>query len=361
MSAQDPMIEAVGDARFHALAFAVDDAVVVTDTHNIVRFANPVAETLFHSNGRAITGRPFGLLLSALRSGPHSIALPDGREMSAIVTVSATIWDGKVGWLAVLKAQPSAATEIDAVETLLAAMRARFLAHVSHELRTPLNTILGFAETMAEELFGPHSNPRYRQYAMDILTSSQRLSGLVTDMIELSRADSGDLALDEQIIDLSSLIADVVPQAEAAARSQGADLAMGSLEPILLRGDPGKLRRALLHLLANGLAFTPSGGAVQVSTQLARDGRVLIRVADSGRGFSAHQLAQAFQPFPRVRTVDQADPQAGLGVGLALVRRFIELHGGAVRIESRQGQGTTVTCMLPKARVALDVAPRLPH
>lgn len=358
MTEPDTLIDAVADARFHALAYAVDDAIVVVDNHNIVRFANPAADLLFQTATGGLIGRPFVLLLSSIRSGRFALPLPDGREQSVQASISATIWDSKVGWLAVLKPVVTTATDIDAVETLLAAMRSRFLAHVSHELRTPLNTILGFADVMSQEVFGPHGNSRYRQYSGDILTASQRLLGLVNDMIELSRSDSGDLALDEQIVDLTSLIGSVLPEAEAAARSQGADVAAGSLEPILLRGDPDKLRRAVLHLVANGLAFTPSGGSVNVTTQLARDGRVLIRVADTGRGFSAHELSQAFQPFPRIRTVDRADPQAGLGVGLALVRRFIELHGGAVRIESRQGKGTTVTCMLPKTRVALDVAPR---
>lgn len=360
MSPDDFPGDAVSDARFHALAYAVNDAVVVTDAHNIARFANPVADTLLGCGPGGLIGRPFVLLVSALRSGTMALPLPDGREIAASFSVSATVWEGKVGHLAVIRPLPGAAGDAEAVETLLAAMRARFLAHVSHELRTPLNTILGFAEVMTQELFGPHGNPRYRHYSNNILSSSQKLLGLVTDMIELSRSDSGDLSLDEQIIDLSSLIASVLPEAEAAGRSQGADVSTGGLEPVLLRGDADKLRRAVLHLLANGLAFTPSGGQVRVSTRLAPDGRVLIRVADTGRGFTPHQLSQAFQPFPRIRTVDQADPQAGLGVGLALVRRFIELHGGAVRIESRQGEGTTVTCMLPKTRVALNLTPR-PH
>jgi signal transduction histidine kinase len=133
------------------------------------------------------------------------------------------------------------------------------------------------------------------------------------------------------------------------------------LAPALLRGDREKLARAVLHLLANGMAFTPPSGRVTVTCDVAGDGRCLIRVVDTGRGLSSEELANAFQPFPRIRTVEQADPLAGPGVGLALVRRYIELHGGAVRIESQIGRGTTVTCMIPSDRVALNLASTARH
>ena len=107
--------------------------------------------------------------------------------------------------------------------------------------------------------------------------------------------------------------------------------------------------------------FTPSGGELNISSHLGADGQVLIRVADTGRGFSADDLQNAFRPFPRLHSVDKADPAAGPGVGLALVRRTIELHGGAVRIESLVGQGTTVTCMIPSERVVLDISARTRH
>lgn len=357
------MVAAVADARFHSLAYMVDDAIVVVDGSNVVRFANPSADRLLEQPPGALVGQPFVLLLAQSKSGLHALSLASGRRQEVMLTVSATVWDGAVAWMASLKPVLGAVTDgAEAVETLLGAMRARFLAHLSHELRTPLNTVMGFSEAMLAELMGPLGHPRYRAYAHDIHRAGSQLLGLVTDLLDLSRADSGGLELDESLFDLPALLAEVLPQAQSTAlRAQGAVVSAGPIDPVLLRGDREKLHRALLHLVSNGLAFTPAGGTVTISSDITDDGRVRIRVADTGRGFSAEELSNAFRPFPRIRTVEQADPRAGPGVGLALVRRYMELHGGAVRIESAPGVGTTVTCMLPSDRVALDLVRPVRH
>jgi signal transduction histidine kinase len=349
-------LAAVSDARFHQLAYAIDDAVVVTDGAGHVLFANPAADRLLDSAPGELASRPFPLPLKHSKSGPCTLELADGRKRPLNLAVSATVWDGQIAYLAVLKpAIDPDASKAEAVETLLAAMRARFLAHVSHELRTPLNTVLGFSEAMAAELFGPLGDARYRGYAHDIHHAGERLLALLTDLLDLSRADSGDLALEESLFDLSELIDGLIPEALAVARGEAEQVTRGPMDPVLLRGDKSKIGRALVHLVANGLSFSEGETPVTVSTVRGDDGRVLIRIADSGRGFAPEELSNAFRPFPRVRTVERADPRTGPGVGLALVRRYIELHGGAVRIESEVGKGTVVTCMLPPERVALDL------
>jgi signal transduction histidine kinase len=352
----------VADARFHSLAYAIDEAVVVTDATNEVLFANPAADRLLEAAPGALIGTGFLLPLSSLKSGRTAFTLPSGQRREAMLSLSATVWDGAIAHLATFKAAPTdvAGVSADDVEQALSTMRARFLAHLSHELRTPLNTVMGFSETMMRELFGPLGSARYVEYAGDIHRAGERLAALVSDLLDLSRGDVGELTLDESVFDLASLIDGLLPQARAEAnllsRNRGADLRAENIAHVLLRGDKGKIARAVQHLIANGLAFTPKGGAVRVSADMLADGRVLIRVVDSGRGFSPEELGNAFRPFPRVRSVDQADPATGPGVGLALVRRYIELHGGAVRIESVAGSGTTVTCMIPPDRVALDLA-----
>jgi signal transduction histidine kinase len=353
---EDPTLGAVADARFHSLAYVLDDAVVVADSTNIVRFANPAADKLLEAKPGDLIGQPFRLPLPNLKSGPATLELATGRRVDVLLTVSATVWDGAVAWLATLK--PAATvTEAgaDAVEALLGAMRARFLAHLSHELRTPLNSVLGFSEAMQAELFGPLGHAKYRSYADNIHTAGTRLLGLLTDLLDLSRADTNELALEESLFDVGELITGLLARAKSRARADTAHIETRDIPPILLRGDREKLTRALTHLVSNGLAFTPGTGRISVSADMGTDGQVLIRIADTGRGFSAEELARAFQPFPRIKTVDQAEPNAGAGVGLGLVRRYIELHGGAVRIESTPGAGTTVTCMIPSSRVALDM------
>jgi signal transduction histidine kinase len=352
----------VADARFHSLAYAIDEAVVVTDADNEVLFANPAADRLLEAAPGGLIGTQFLLPLSSLKSGRTPLTLPSGRRRDTMLSLSATVWDGAIAHLATFKAAPTdvAGVTTDDVEAALATMRARFLAHLSHELRTPLNTVMGFSETMMRELFGPLGTPRYVEYAGDIHRAGARLAALVSDLLDLSRGDVGELVLDESLFDLASLIDTLLPQAQAEAkllsRNRGAQLSADNIAHVMLRGDKGKIARAMQHLIANGLAFTPKGGCVRVSADVLADGRVLIRVVDSGRGFSPEELGDAFRPFPRVRSVDQADPSTGPGVGLALVRRYIELHGGAVRIESVAGAGTTVTCMIPPDRVALDLA-----
>jgi signal transduction histidine kinase len=352
----------VADARFHSLAYAIDEAVVVTDTQNEVLFANPAADRLLETAPGGLIGTQFLLPISSLKSGRTTLTLPSGRRRDAMLSISATVWDGAIAHLATFKAAPTdvAGVNADDVEAALATMRARFLAHLSHELRTPLNTVMGFSETMMRELFGPLGSARYVEYATDIHRAGERLAALVSDLLDLSRGDVGELKLEESLFDLASLIDTLLPQAQAEAqllsRNRGASLSAENIAHVMLRGDKQKIARAVQHLIANGLAFTPKDGSVRVSADVLADGRVLIRVVDSGRGFSPEELGNAFRPFPRVRSVDQADPAAGPGVGLALVRRYIELHGGAVRIESEQGHGTTVTCMIPPDRVALDLA-----
>ncbi len=352
----------VADARFHSLAYAIDEAVVVTDADNEVLFANPAADRLLEAAPGALIGTQFLLPLSSLKSGRIALTLPSGQRRDTMLSLSATVWDGAIAHLATFKAAPTdvAGVTTDDVEAALATMRARFLAHLSHELRTPLNTVMGFSETMMRELFGPLGSTRYVEYAGDIHRAGTRLATLVSDLLDLSRGDVGELVLEESLFDLASLIDALLPQAQAEAkllsRNRGASLSADNIAPVMLRCDKGKIARAVQHLIANGLAFTPKGGSVKVSADVLADGRVLIRVIDSGRGFSPEELGNAFRPFPRVRSVDQADPSTGPGVGLALVRRYIELHGGAVRIESVAGAGTTVTCMIPPDRVALDLA-----
>lgn len=342
---------ALAEERFLTLAAALDDAVIVVDAAGVVCFANPAAGRLVE--GCAVA-RPFPLAVSALSSGPCALALPSGLQARFIATLGATSWEGAAATMIVLRRQTSLLSEVGPlVDETLAVMRGRFLSHVSHELRTPLNSIVGFAELLALEPHGPlgldaDAGERYRTYAEDIRWSGARMSALVADLLDLASVNAGELRLAESRFELGPLLAEVLHDAPDAAR-QGSRPVLGSIEPMIVDGDRDRLKRALVHLVANGLSS--GGGDVSLSAKATRDGRLRIGVTDRGPGFAPEALARAGEPFARARGVDRADPAAGLGIGLAVARHMFELHGGGLRIASRAGRGATVTCTLPPGRV----------
>ena len=355
---------AVADARFHSLAYMVADAVVVTDAETCILFANPAADRLFEQPAGSLAGQQFSVPLRATKSGGLTLSLPSGRLLDVEASIAATVWDGTIAWMATFR-PPGAAAEASAGmpgrgqaagDAALEALQARFLAHLSHELRTPLNSLLGFSELLAAEAMGPIGSAAYRDYARAVHQSGQDLLRTVSDLLNLSRASTAQLPLDESVFDLLDVVNEVVPAARALPRASQAALNVRADAPMLVRGDRDKLRSAVLHLLGNGLAFTPDSGRVDLQLSRLGDGRLLLKVSDTGRGISPAGMRQAFRAFARQQPVDLADPQAGIGVGLALVRAYFELHGGSVRIDSREGEGTSVSCLLPQNRIELHMA-----
>ena len=340
-------------ARFQALAAIVESAVVVVDAANVVRFANGSAAQLLEADD--LLGRPFALPLRSTASGPVILPLASGRALRAVATVAPTVWAGAAAWIATLRPQVSLLSEVGPlVDDALAVMRGRFLAHVSHELRTPLNSIVGFAELLALAPHGPLGRDdaaaaRYRGYAEDIRWAGTRMATLVDDLLDLAGVEAGELRLDESRFELGPLLAEILHEASATAR-RGPPPVLGAIDPVVIAGDRARLKRALIHLVVNGLSS--GGGEVALSATGTRDGRVRLRISDRGDGFAPEALARAGEAFARARQLDRAEPDAGVGIGLAVARHMFELHGGGLRIESRAGHGATVTCTLPSRRVA---------
>jgi len=240
----------------------------------------------------------------------------------------------------------------DALRQAAAASEAksRFLAAMSHELRTPLNAIIGFSDIMRNEMFGAHSDPRYRVYADDVHRSGDHLLRLINDILDFSKIEVGQLPLHDDVFDPRDTVVEAVRmvrgQAEAAGVALGYDAAG---DAPLLRGDERRVRQVLLNLLSNAIKFTPRDGTTQVT--LRRDGDGLaIAVADTGIGIAPADIARAFEPF---RQVDNrlARKYEGTGLGLPLSERLMVLHGGTLAIESAVDRGTTVTMRFPAARV----------
>jgi two-component system cell cycle sensor histidine kinase PleC len=232
-----------------------------------------------------------------------------------------------------------------------AASRAKseFLANMSHELRTPLNAINGFSEMMSAELYGPLGDPRYKGYAQDILNSGQHLLALINDVLDMSKIEAGKMNLRFEPLRLDELAEDAIRLIRNRAETAGLTVAIDLPALPDVEGDYRALKQVLLNLLSNAVKFTPRGGHISVRAETRRDlmgDRVRMSVSDTGIGIAAQDLARLARPFEQIES-QQSKTQQGTGLGLALSKALVEMHGGVVEIESEPGHGTTVSFVLP--------------
>ncbi|MEP9348509.1 HAMP domain-containing sensor histidine kinase [Xanthobacter sp. KR7-225] len=232
------------------------------------------------------------------------------------------------------------------------AAKSRFLAAMSHELRTPLNAIIGFSEILATEASGPMDAARKADYARIIHDSGRHLLGLVNDILDLSRVEAGAYQLDFEPVDAAELVSGCVEmmQVEAARRAVAIRAGLGARLP-KVEADRRALRQILINLIANAVKFTPDGGRVQVVLRTEAE-RLCVRVRDSGPGMGPEELKRLGEPFFQAGDADQR--ARGSGLGLAVVKGLIGLHGGSFEVDSVLGRGTCVTVRLPLARPARD-------
>jgi signal transduction histidine kinase len=225
--------------------------------------------------------------------------------------------------------------------------KSEFLANMSHELRTPLNAIIGFSEVLSDRMFG-ELNEKQEEYLQDIHVSGQHLLSLINDILDLSKIEAGRMELELTDFDLASPIQNALVLVRERAGRQGIALG-GTIDVNLgtIRADERKVKQVLLNLLSNALKFTPEGGRIDVRAAV-NDGMAEISVTDTGVGIAPEDQTVIFEEFRQVGTADKK--VEGTGLGLALSRKFIELHGGRIWVESRVGQGSTFTFTLPVGR-----------
>jgi signal transduction histidine kinase len=221
-------------------------------------------------------------------------------------------------------------------------LKSEFVANVSYELRTPLNAIIGFAEILTNQYFG-ELNPRQLDYSRGILDSSNRLLSLINDILDLATIEAGYMQLETHEVDIHALMSSVLTFSRERARNLGLKLQFDCPTTIgTLLADERRLKQALFNLVSNALKFTPSGGTVTIAARRERH-QVALVVADTGVGVPREDQVRIFDKFERGNPHAR---QSGPGLGLSLVKSFIELHGGAVELVSHPGSGTTVTCWL---------------
>ena len=223
--------------------------------------------------------------------------------------------------------------------------KSEFLANMSHELRTPLNAVIGFSEVLIERMFGD-VNPKQEEYLNDILSSGKHLLSLINDILDLSKIEAGRMELETQPFDLPSALDNALTliRERAARHSIGLEV---HVDPRIgeVVADERKVKQVLLNLLSNAVKFTGEGGKITMSAALNGDA-VAVSVADTGIGIAAEDQAAVFEEFRQVGT-DYARKREGTGLGLALARRLVELHGGTLALESEVGKGSTFTFTIP--------------
>ncbi|MCC5979366.1 MAG: PAS domain S-box protein [Salinarimonas sp.] len=353
------------------------DGVIVLDQGGRILSLNRAAEALFGYDQREIAGESLTQLLeteshvsaleylAAMREDGMRSVLNDGCEVLGRVRQGGAIplfmTLGAVGeglerkFCAVLRDMTAfKQTENELIAARRAAeaasaQKSEFLARISHEVRTPLNAIIGFAEVMLQERFGPVGNERYRDYLTDIHASGEHVISLVNDLLDLAKIEAGRMELNFTPVALNDLVNAGVAmmQPEAARerivlRTSFAD----RLPPVLV--DERAMRQIIINLLSNAVKFTDAGGQVIVSTARGTQGDVVFRVRDTGIGMNEGEVEAALEPFRQLATSRKA---GGTGLGLPLTKALVEANQGSLRITSRKDEGTLAEVVFPPARV----------
>ncbi|WP_321396765.1 PAS domain-containing sensor histidine kinase [Emcibacter sp.] len=229
--------------------------------------------------------------------------------------------------------------------------KSEFLALMSHELRTPLNAIIGFSDILCDELLGPHDIPQYKDYSTDIRDAGQHLLNVINDILDLSKIEAKKFELCDDIVDAVEVIMTVENMVRNSLAKSDLTLTCSYPDTLPdLMADRRSLKQMLLNLVSNAIKFTPPGGEIDVRADLTPQGDVEIMVRDNGVGIPEEDQENILEPFTQssphlTRTIE------GTGLGLALVKKMIEMHGGRIDLDSRLNRGTTIVLTFPQDRI----------
>ena len=272
-----------------------------------------------------------------------TVPLPDGQTLFTYLDITDS--------LSVERALRDRNEALEAAETLMS----EFLASVSYELRTPLNTIIGFTEILRNQYFG-ELNPRQLEYTDGVLDSSGLLLRLINDILDLASIEAGNLELAKSTVDITALLQDMMALSRERARHAGLELVLDCPADIgAVEADERRLKQVLFNVISNSFKFTPAKGSVRLSAR-AVDGGLELSVQDTGVGIAPEHLDRVFDKFNKGAGQGRV---GGAGVGLALARSIIGMHGGHITLASAPGDGTKVSCYLPGpvGRVATAAEP----
>lgn len=258
---------------------------------------------------------------------------------------------------ALQEAREASSRAIDLYRTSLESNHAmgQFLATVSHELRTPLNAIIGFAEVIDLQIFGPVGDERYVGYVKDIQHSGRHLARLIEDIIDYSKAGFGEMRLESAEYPLRRSVEDAIRMCEGLNERRkhtlDFDRRPGEID-IMHVGDETRIRQAVINVIGNAIKFTQTGGRIGVRVGIDPAGNAFIDVTDNGPGIPPEALERIRQPFARVDDAYRTETQ-GLGLGLSIVEKIMDVHGGTLNIDSTLGQGCRIRLRLPAQHISV--------
>ena len=362
------------ESQLAQILSAVVDGIVTSDERGIIQVFNPAAEKIFGYKAEDIIGKSLNMLMPPDQAYRHDRYLDayaatgkasiigygrevvgrrrDGTEFPIDLAISELTIDGKRMYTGVVRditqRKQAERTLIDAKNQAERASRVKseFMANMSHELRTPLNAIIGFSEVARCEMFGPLGDPKYIEYAGDILDSAQHLLDLINDILDMARIEADKFELQDEDIDLAKAAATPIHfvNSDQIMLRNNIPATMA-----LLRADKRRVKQILLNLLSNAVKFTPDGGTVDLDAFVAPDGGVVLQISDTGIGMDALEIDRALKPFEQIDSGLNRRYE-GTGLGLPLVDRMVRLNGGELRIESEKGKGTLVSVHFPPER-----------
>jgi PAS domain S-box-containing protein len=361
-----------------ALLDTATDGIFTLDANGKILTLNRSGEALFGLDQKDVAGESFLSLLApesreavqtyfdGLRSSGLASLLNDGREalgrerqgrnIPLFITLGRINSSPDAKFCAVLRDM----TQWKTIERDLEdarrqaekanALKSEFLAKVSHEIRTPLNAILGFAEVIIDERFGPVGNERYKEYLKDIHASGSHLMSLINDLLDLSKIEAGKLDLNFAAIDANRIVKECVSLMQPQAANERIIVRLSLYDGLpAIVADERSLRQIMLNLMSNAVKFNEPGGQVIVSTALNDSGQAVIRVRDTGVGMSDAEIGTALEPFRQIST---SSHKGGTGLGLPLTKALVEANRAGFSIKSRKEQGTLVEVAFPAAQPA---------
>lgn len=228
--------------------------------------------------------------------------------------------------------------------------KSTFLANMSHEIRTPLNAIMGFSDAMLEDLGGPVTNPKHREYLTDIKNSGEHLSSVIKDILDLSKIVAGKWQLHEQKFNLDECMYQSIRMVLPKAKIKNIPITFNPEYKIDFFGDQHGIGRALINLLSNAVRITPENGSITCEITSTSNGNISINICDTGLGIPEERLEDVLKPFEQGHQGYEINEE-GTGLGLPIVKYLAELHGGKFILTSKINTGTTATIILPKDRI----------